>query len=183
MPQLTLLSPQILTSLVSTRKLRLENLYVVIDLIFINTAGIGLVCISVIADAFLPNFQERVFEHGSSRIEVTYFTNILCLTAMTVSFSITGENFMRTCFCWTFAVSQFVFNHTPRNSNSFRTTLLLLFYNFIGDLQTAFSYALSNPHALTLMVIYTFLAYIAITFHMALVQEFGGITTGNKSCN
>lgn len=31
-----------------------------------------------------------------------------------------------------------------------------------------------------LMVIYTFLAYIAITFHMALVQEFGGITTGEK---
>lgn len=28
------------------------------------------------------------------------------------------------------------------------------------------------------MIIYTFLAYIAITFHMALVQEFGGITTG-----
>jgi adenosine 3'-phospho 5'-phosphosulfate transporter B3 len=27
------------------------------------------------------------------------------------------------------------------------------------------------------MVVYTFLAYIAITFHMALVQEFGGITT------
>ena len=47
-----------------------------------------------------------------------------------------------------------------------------------GDLQEATSYALANPHALTLMVIYTFLAYIAITFHMALVQEFGGITTG-----
>jgi adenosine 3'-phospho 5'-phosphosulfate transporter B3 len=97
--------------------------------------GIGLVCVSVIADAFLPNFQERVFEHGSSRIEVTYFTNILCLFAMTMSFSATG------------------------------------------DLQTAVQYALANPHALTLMVIYTFLAYIAITFHMALVQEFGGITT------
>lgn len=27
------------------------------------------------------------------------------------------------------------------------------------------------------MVIYTFLAYIAITFHMALVKEFGGIVT------
>jgi len=26
-----------------------------------------------------------------------------------------------------------------------------------------------------LMVVYTFLAYIAITFHMALVKEFGGI--------
>ena len=51
--------------------------------------------------------------------------------------------------------------------------------DFTGDLQNAFGYALSNPHALTLMVVYTFLAYIAITFHMALVQEFGGITTGD----
>ena len=46
-----------------------------------------------------------------------------------------------------------------------------------GDLQTAVSYALANPHALFLMIIYTFLAYIAITFHMALVKEFGGIVT------
>lgn len=90
---------------------------------------------SVVADAFLPNFQERVFDHGSSRIEVTFFTNILCLLAMTGSFSITG------------------------------------------DLQQAFTYAFANPHAMLLMSIYTFLAYIAITFHMALVKEFGGIVT------
>lgn len=54
----------------------------------------------------------------------------------------------------------------------------MCFFCTTGDLQTAFSYAFANPHALTLMTIYTFLAYIAITFHMALVQEFGGITTG-----
>jgi len=46
-----------------------------------------------------------------------------------------------------------------------------------GDLQRAFSYAFANPHALFLMSIYTFLAYIAITFHMTLVKEFGGIIT------
>ena len=97
--------------------------------------GIILVCISVVADAFLPNFQERVFDQGSSRIEVTYYTNLLCIAAMTVSFSISG------------------------------------------DLQQALAYALANPHALYLMIIYTFLAYIAITFHMALVKEFGGIIT------
>ena len=100
-----------------------------------NFFGILLVSVSVVADAFLPNFQERVFEHGASRIEVTYFTNILCLAAMTISFS------------------------------------------FTGDLQQAFAYAFANPHALMLMTIYTFLAYIAIAFHMALVQEFGGIVT------
>ena len=97
--------------------------------------GIILVSISVIADAFLPNFQERVFDHGSSRIEVTYFTNILCLTAMTVTFTASG------------------------------------------DLQEGFGYALANPTVIILMTIYTFLAYIAITFHMTLVKEFGGIIT------
>ena len=97
--------------------------------------GIILVSISVIADAFLPNYQERVFSHGSSRIEVTYFTNILCLGGMT------------------------------------------LFFTISGDLQKAFGYALANPHALMLMSIYTIVAYVAITFHMALVKEYGGITT------
>ena len=97
--------------------------------------GIVLVTTSVCADAFLPNFQEKVFEQGSSRVEVTFFTNILCLMAMTVAFS------------------------------------------FTGDLQIAFAYAFANPQALIYMTIYTFLAYIAISFHMALVQEFGGITT------
>lgn len=98
-------------------------------------AGIMFVVISVVADAFLPNFQERVFDQGSSRLEVTFFTNILCLIFMTITFTATG------------------------------------------DLPLAFSYAMANPHALYLMAIYTFLAYIAITFHMALVKEFGGIVT------
>lgn len=97
--------------------------------------GIILVSISVVADAFLPNYQERVFSHGSSRIEVTYFTNILCLGGMTIFFSMTG------------------------------------------DLQKATAYAFANPHALFLMSVYTVVAYVAITFHMALVKEFGGITT------
>ncbi len=90
--------------------------------------------ISVIADAFLPNFQERVFDHGSSRIEVT-FANVLCLAAMTFFFSLSG------------------------------------------DLQAAIAYAANNSHACALMAGYTCLAYVAINFHMALVQEFGGIVT------
>jgi adenosine 3'-phospho 5'-phosphosulfate transporter B3 len=97
--------------------------------------GIILVCISVCADAFLPNFQERVFDQGSSRIEVTYFTNVICFLFMTIAFTISG------------------------------------------DIPEAFSYAFANPHAFYLMTVYTFLAYIAITFHMALVKEFGGIVT------
>jgi adenosine 3'-phospho 5'-phosphosulfate transporter B3 len=118
----------ILTSLVCVFSLR-------IFLFDSFSIGIVLVCVSVFADAFLPNFQERVFDQGSSRIEVTYYTNVLCLIFMTVTFTISG------------------------------------------DIPTAFAYALANPHAMFLMTIYTFLAYIAITFHMALVKEFGGIVT------
>jgi adenosine 3'-phospho 5'-phosphosulfate transporter B3 len=97
--------------------------------------GIVLVCISVAADAFLPNLQERVFENGSSRVEVTYFTNLLTLASMTTFFTMTG------------------------------------------DIQEAVSYALLNRHAMAIMSLYTFLAYIAISFHMTLVQEYGGIAT------
>jgi solute carrier family 35 (adenosine 3'-phospho 5'-phosphosulfate transporter), member B3 len=100
-----------------------------------NFLGLALVSTSVIADAFLPNYQERIFDQGSSRIEVTYYTNMLCLTGMTVFFSISG------------------------------------------DLQAAFAYAFANPHALLLMSVYTFLAYFAISAHMCLVREFGGVTT------
>ena len=56
-----------------------------------NAVGIFLVSTSVVADAFLPNFQERVFEHGCSRVEVTYFTNLLSLVLMTISFTASGD--------------------------------------------------------------------------------------------
>jgi adenosine 3'-phospho 5'-phosphosulfate transporter B3 len=91
--------------------------------------------VSVLADAFLPNLQEKLFEKGASRTEVTFFTNLLCLIAMTIAFTASG------------------------------------------DLPAALAYALANSYALSLLVVYTFVAYIAITFHMSLVKEFGGITT------
>lgn len=98
-----------------------------------NPLGIGLVSISVVADAFLPNFQERVFEFGSSRVEVTFFTNALCLVAMTGAFSASG------------------------------------------DLQVAVEYTFRDTHTFLVMACYTFLAYIAVSLHMMLVKEFGGI--------
>ena len=48
------------------------------------------------------------------------------------------------------------------------------FFGLSGDLYAAVLYAYEDTYALLLMAIYTFLAYIAINFHMALVQEFGG---------
>lgn len=56
-----------------------------------SLVGIVLVCASVVSDAFLPNFQERVFAQGSSRVEVTFYTNLLCLGAMTVSLTASGD--------------------------------------------------------------------------------------------
>ena len=96
--------------------------------------GIFLVSLSVVADAFLPNYQEKVYSLGSNELEVTFFTNILSLVAMTVMFFSTGE------------------------------------------LSKALVYALANPHCLYLLIIYTFLAYVAIMFHMKLIKEFGAIT-------
>lgn len=39
-----------------------------------------------------------------------------------------------------------------------------------GDLQKAVIYATNDPYAAAILLVYTFLAYIAIMFHMSLVQ-------------
>ena len=51
---------------------------------------------------------------------------------------------------------------------------MTFFFGLSGDIWDAVVYASQDVTALTLMAVYTFLAYIAINFHMALVQEFGG---------
>jgi len=56
-----------------------------------NSTGIILVSLSVFADAILPNAQERIFSIGASRLEVTYFTNLFTLIAMTVTTVASGD--------------------------------------------------------------------------------------------
>merc|ERR1712012_1488026 len=56
-----------------------------------NSIGLVLVSLSVIADAILPNAQEKVFNLGASRLEVTYFTNLFTLTAMTLTTLMSGD--------------------------------------------------------------------------------------------
>ena len=46
--------------------------------------GLLLVSGSVVADAILPNAQEHLFKAGSSRLEVTVFSNMFSFFAMTV---------------------------------------------------------------------------------------------------
>ncbi|CAN0475941.1 unnamed protein product, partial [Discosporangium mesarthrocarpum] len=53
--------------------------------------GIGLVMLSVCADAVLPNLQEYVFILGASRSEVTFFCNILTLVGMLFSLGASGD--------------------------------------------------------------------------------------------
>jgi adenosine 3'-phospho 5'-phosphosulfate transporter B3 len=58
-----------------------------------NPIGLAFVSLSVCADAVLPNAQERLFRLGSSRLEVTFFTNIFTLMAMTVTTLLSGDLF------------------------------------------------------------------------------------------
>lgn len=58
-----------------------------------NPTGITLVSISVIADAILPNIQERNFRLGASRLEVTFYTNFFTLITMTITTIWSGDLF------------------------------------------------------------------------------------------
>uniref|UniRef100_A0A7R9ZS03 Sugar phosphate transporter domain-containing protein n=1 Tax=Craspedostauros australis TaxID=1486917 RepID=A0A7R9ZS03_9STRA len=53
--------------------------------------GLVFVTLSVFADAILPNAQERLFKQGSSRLEVTFFTNIFTLLVMGGSTLLSGD--------------------------------------------------------------------------------------------
>ena len=56
-----------------------------------HPVGLALVTLSVCADAILPNAQERLFRLGSSRLEVTVYTNTFTLLIMTASTLASGD--------------------------------------------------------------------------------------------
>jgi adenosine 3'-phospho 5'-phosphosulfate transporter B3 len=56
-----------------------------------NPIGLGLVSMSVVADSILPNAQERLFRSGSSRLEVTLYTNTFTLIVMTCTTMLSGD--------------------------------------------------------------------------------------------
>lgn len=106
--------------------------------------GLFLVSLSVCADAVLPNAQEGLFKLGSSRLEVTVYTNIFTLAIMTVTTAISGD-------------------------------LVKCLQQMIMNRQLAIYFG-----------IYTFIAYIAISFHMHVVKRYGGVAavlvaTGRKA--
>jgi len=63
--------------------------------------GLAFVSLSVCADAVLPNAQERLFRMGSSRLEVTFYTNIFTLIAMTLTTYLSGDLVGMTTFALT----------------------------------------------------------------------------------
>merc|ERR1712151_5308 len=56
-----------------------------------NPIGLLFVSLSVVADSILPNLQERLFRHGSSRLEVTVYTNFFTLIAMAWTTFVSGD--------------------------------------------------------------------------------------------
>jgi adenosine 3'-phospho 5'-phosphosulfate transporter B3 len=54
----------------------------ILDPMKFDITGLALVSGSVVADAILPNAQERLFRQGSSRLEVTVFSNLFTFLAM-----------------------------------------------------------------------------------------------------
>jgi adenosine 3'-phospho 5'-phosphosulfate transporter B3 len=56
-----------------------------LDPLKFDITGLVLVSGSVVADAILPNAQECLFRSGSSRLEVTVFSNLFSFVAMTVA--------------------------------------------------------------------------------------------------
>lgn len=95
--------------------------------------GLLLVSFSVFADAVLPNVQEKIFTMGASRLEVTFYTNILTLIAMTI------------------------------------TTLLS------GDFMATMKMASQDSLLFYYILLYTCVAYIAISVYMQIVKKFGGV--------
>jgi adenosine 3'-phospho 5'-phosphosulfate transporter B3 len=55
-----------------------------------HPVGLALVSLSVCADAVLPNAQEGLFAAGSSRLEVTLYTNVFTLAIMTCTTALSG---------------------------------------------------------------------------------------------
>ena len=55
-----------------------------LDPLQFDPTGLFLVSGSVVADAILPNAQEHLFRDGSSRLEVTVFSNLFSFLGMTV---------------------------------------------------------------------------------------------------
>jgi hypothetical protein len=63
--------------------------------------GLAFVTLPVCTDAIFPNAQERFFWLGSLRVEVTLFTNILTMLAMTVTTLLLGDLFRLIAFAQT----------------------------------------------------------------------------------
>jgi len=95
--------------------------------------GLGLVSASVVADAIMPNVQQRLFARGEGRADVIFFSNLVVSAWMLASTALSG------------------------------------------DLAGALGVAAQDPTCAAYMAVYACVAYVAISFHMSVVQRFGGV--------
>jgi adenosine 3'-phospho 5'-phosphosulfate transporter B3 len=95
--------------------------------------GLTLQALSTIADAFLPNLQQAIFQKGASTLEVTYFTNVYVFALMTL---IGGGS---------------------------------------GHIRGALNFVITSPVNGLLILLYSFVAYWAINFHIRVVQRHGSV--------
>jgi solute carrier family 35 (adenosine 3'-phospho 5'-phosphosulfate transporter), member B3 len=135
--------------------------------------GLAFVSLSVCADAILPNAQERLFQLGSSRLEVTceFWIGIVSWPICNLFDTVDPH-------CQCFRVVE-VF------SNIFTLIAMTITTLLSGDLLGTIAFAQTNTLLCHYIVIYTFVAYIAISVHMNVVRRFGGVAavllaTGRK---
>lgn len=86
----------------ATAVVRVEQVCVCLGLIFVacsdaetsphfSSVGLGLVTVSVVADAFLPNIQQRLLQRGESRADVVYVSNFYVSLAMFGALALSGD--------------------------------------------------------------------------------------------
>jgi solute carrier family 35 (adenosine 3'-phospho 5'-phosphosulfate transporter), member B3 len=135
--------------------------------------GLAFVSLSVCADAVLPNAQERLFRLGSSRLEVT----CKCvMRAPSIPFAISLPRKLTVDSFFSFLL---VF------TNIFTLIAMTITTLLSGDLLGMVAFAQTNSHLCHYILVYTFVAYIAISVHMNVVRRFGGVAavllaTGRK---
>jgi drug/metabolite transporter (DMT)-like permease len=104
-----------------------------------NPIGIILVLTSLIGDCFLPNLQERMYENGSSRVEMVRYIYKLLITIVIV---IIVRFIIILLLCLMFYVLQTFF------SNAMCLVFFTVIFTATGDLPAALAYMTANPQSI-----------------------------------
>ena len=104
-----------------------------------NPIGIILVLTSLIGDCFLPNLQERMYENGSSRVEMVKYIHDLFITIIIV---------VILCFIIIPLLRLKFFVPQTFFSNAVCLVFFTVIFTATGDLPAALAYMTANPHSI-----------------------------------